>query len=184
MLDTIQATFEFPGGVCLNYDATLGNSFEGAYEVLYGTSAAVLFRDGKAWMFKEVDSPLFGWEVYAAKDQFYKDTGIALAVDASKPKPAGAQAPPLIATTPLYAALQTFALNAIDFIQTTKDYIEAYGKDDVEGLHENLAKEVRHRPAAGYTEGYQAAVTAIKANEAILGARRVDIPPDLYELGS
>jgi len=29
-------------------------------------------------MFKEVDSPLLGWEVYARKENFYKETGIAL----------------------------------------------------------------------------------------------------------
>jgi len=89
--DTVQAAFEFPGGVRLIYDATLGNSFDGAYEMLYGANAAVMFREGKAWMFKEVDSPLFGWEVYAGKDQFYKETGITLVVDASKPKPPAGQ---------------------------------------------------------------------------------------------
>ena len=62
--------------------------------MLYGGDAAImmrgsdpnlLLRDSKAWMFKEVDSALLGWEVYAAKVQFYKDTGIALMADASKP---------------------------------------------------------------------------------------------------
>ena len=65
--DTVQAVLEFPAGVRMIYDATLANSFDGEYELLFGSDAAVMMRDGKAWMFKEVDSPLLGWEVYAAK---------------------------------------------------------------------------------------------------------------------
>ena len=39
--DSIQATFEFPSGTLLNYDATLANSFDADYEMLYGTDRAV-----------------------------------------------------------------------------------------------------------------------------------------------
>ena len=46
---------------------------------------------------------------------------------------------------------------------------------------EQLAK-VQKRPAAGYLEGYQATVAAIKANEAILAGQRVELKPDLFEL--
>ena len=180
--DTIQASFEFPGGVSLIYDATLGNSFDAAYEMFYGTNAAVMFRDGKTWMFKEVDSPLLGWEVYAGKDQFYKETGITLLADASKPKPPGGQAPDPLTTTALFSALQTFARNGNDLIAAKKDYLEAYGDADLEGLNEHLSKDVPRRPAAGYLEGFQATVTAIKANEAVLARRRVAIKPELYEL--
>jgi predicted dehydrogenase len=180
--DTVQAIFEFPGGVRLIYDATLGNSFEAAYEMLYGANAAVMFRDGKTWMFKEVDSPLLGWEVYAGKDQFYKDTGIALVADASKPKPTGAQAPDPLTTTPLFSALQTFAGNGSYLTAEKKRYIEDVGEADVEGLNEHLSKDVKLKPAAGCLEGFQATVTVIKANEAILAGRRVAIKPELYEL--
>src|SRR5262249_25843182 len=66
--DTVQAMVEFPGGVYLSYDATLANSFDSDYEMFYGSDAAIMLRGSKAWMFKEVDSPLLGWEVYAKKD--------------------------------------------------------------------------------------------------------------------
>ena len=180
--DTVQASFEFPGGVCLNYDASLCNSFDAAYEMLYGSNAAVMFRDGKTWLFKEVDSPLLGWEVYAAKDQFYKDTGIALVADASKPKPAGGQAIDPITLTPLYSALNNFTRNAIDMIAAKSQFIEAFGDGDVEGLNEHLATKVPLRPAANYLEGYQASVAVIKGNEAILTGKRVLIKPEMYEL--
>ena len=82
--DTVQAVLEFPGGVQMIYDATLANSFDGEYEMLYGSDAAIMMRESKAWMFKEVDSPLLGWEVYADKVTFYKETGIALVAGKSK----------------------------------------------------------------------------------------------------
>jgi predicted dehydrogenase len=91
--DTVQAVFEFPsksesGGmndsVHFIYDVTLCNSFDSEYEIYYGTDAAVMIRDDKAWKFKEADAPLVGWEVYARKDLFYTESGVALVADATK----------------------------------------------------------------------------------------------------
>ncbi|MEK7707362.1 MAG: Gfo/Idh/MocA family oxidoreductase, partial [Verrucomicrobiota bacterium] len=107
--DTVQLIVEHASGVRLIYDATLANSFDSDYEIYYGTDAAVMLRDSKAWMFKEVDSPLLGWEVYARKDSFGKETGIALVADASKSAKEGAagteEAPPAV---PLQFALEAF----------------------------------------------------------------------------
>ena len=41
-------------------------------------------RERRGWMFKEVDSPLLGWEVYARKETFFKEVGIVLAANATK----------------------------------------------------------------------------------------------------
>jgi predicted dehydrogenase len=183
--DTVQAVLEFPGGVQMIYDATLVNSFEGEYEMLYGSDAAVMMRENKAWMFKEVDSPLLGWEVYAAKTTFYKDTGIALVAGASKPPPVDAQGNPVqpdpLTTSALFSALGNFLRNATDLGAAAEDYKSSYGTDDVDGLMEHLAK-VPRRAAAGFLEGFQATVTAVKANEAILGAKRIELKPEWYEL--
>jgi hypothetical protein len=43
--------------------------------------------------------------------------------------------------------------------------------------------KVQRRPAAGYLEGFQTAVTAIKANEAVLTGQRITLKPEWYELG-
>ena len=181
--DTVQAVLEFPGGVQMIYDATLVNSFDGEYEMLYGSDAAVMMRENKAWMFKEVDSPLLGWEVYAAKTTFYKDTGIALVAGASKPPPVDAQGNPVqpdpLTTSALFSALGNFLRNATDLGAAAEDYKSSYGVEDVDGLMEHLAK-VPRRAAAGYLEGFQAAVTAVKANEAILGAKRIELKPEWY----
>jgi predicted dehydrogenase len=183
--DTVQLVLEFPKDVRMIYDATLANSFDGEYEMLYGSDAAIMMRESKAWMFKEVDSPLLGWEVYAAKVQFYKDTGIALVADASKPKPAGAQPQPgqevPFTNTPLSFALDNFLANAVTLKTTADDYRASYGTDDVDGLVEQLSK-VSRKPAAGYLEGFQAVVTAVKANEAIATGKRIELKPAWYEL--
>jgi predicted dehydrogenase len=183
VFDTVQALVEYPGGVYLSYDATLANSFDAGYEMFYGTYAAVMLRDNKAWMFKETDSPLLGWEVYAAKQNFYTTTGIALRAGASKSVPTEGAAPEdPITTTPLFFALKNFLKNANDVSVAAKEYKESYGDADVDGLNEHLSKNVHRRPAAGYLEGLQATVTAIKANEAILGGQRIVLKPEWFEL--
>jgi predicted dehydrogenase len=178
--DTIQAVLEYADGVCLNYDATLANSFDASYELFFGSDAAVMIRDTKAWMFKEVDSPLLGWEVYAKKEIFYKETGIALIANASKAVPANEQQSPddQIKSTPVFNALQNFIRNAADLTARAEDMKESLGEVD----KDELAK-VPRRAAAGFTEGYAATVTVIKANEAILSGKPVELKPELYELG-
>ena len=180
--DTVQALMEFPRGVNLIFDATLGNSFDADYEMYYGTDAAVMVRENKAWMFKEVDSPLLGWEVYARKDVFYKETGIALVANASKsvqqaPKPGETEI-----TNPILAnALERFLKNASDVeIALSPETREAF-KDDPDSLGELFSK-VAKKAVAGYLEGYQATVLAIKANEAAMGRTRIEIKPELYKL--
>ena len=142
--DTVQAVFEFPGDVRMIYDATLANSFDGEYEMLYGSDAAVMMRESKAWMFKEVDSPLLGWEVYAAKLTVFNETGIALVAGKSKPPPVDAQGQPIqpdpLTTTPLFYALSNFLLNAAELTQAAEDYKASYGADDVDGMMEQLGK--------------------------------------------
>ena len=182
--DTVQAVFEFPGGVVLTYDATLANSFDGDFAMFYGTDAAVMLRESKAWLFKEVDSPLLGWEVYASKEVFYKETGIVLKANASKSVPANAaqaQESPF-SNTPLFYALQVFLKNGTDVSAKLEDATNLLGPDDAEGIAAEVAK-VHRRAAAGYLEGLQTAVTTIKSNEAILSSQRIVLKPEWYELG-
>lgn len=179
--DTIQSVIEFGGGVNMVYDASLANSFDAEYEVLFGSDAAVMMRENKAWLFKEVDSPLLGWEVYASKETFYKETGIVLKAGASKSvKTENAAQEEPYTNTPLNFALTNFLKNTAEYIAQTEDYANSYG-DDKAGLVEVLAK-VGKRAAASYLDGYRATVTAIKANEAIMTGQRVAIEPGLYEL--
>ncbi|HWX20222.1 MAG TPA: Gfo/Idh/MocA family oxidoreductase [Candidatus Binatia bacterium] len=183
--DTIQVVLEFPGGVNMIYDATLANSFDSEYEMFYGNNAAVMLRDSKAWMFKEVNSPLLGWEVYARKETFYKDTGIALLADASKAVVNDSpEAKKALERTPLDHALENFVLTAADIAGNTQDYVDLNGADDVKGLLEYLSKNVPKRHMCSYLDAYRATVVAIKANEAVMSHQRVLIQPELFALNS
>jgi len=155
--DTIQCVFEYPSGVRLAYDATLNNSFDGAYEMIMGPAFAMMIRDQRGWMYKETDSPLLGWEVYARKDKYGDETGIALVADATKlmsqgkePGKVGAD----VSKSALYQSIEAF-LNSV-----------RSGK----------------KPAATPEIAYQANVVAIKAHEASLTGGRVEIGADAMAL--
>lgn len=160
--DTVQCVLEYPNGFRYVYDATLANSFDGAYEVFMGSDCAMLLRDQRAWMFKETDSPLLGWEVYARKDKLgvgdaTTGTGIALVADATKLIAQGKQPGEVgtdVTKTALYQALQSF----IDCVNTNR------------------------KPSAGALEGYQATVIAHKAHEAVLTGSKISIQPEWLTL--
>lgn len=183
--DTVQAVLEFPKGVHLTCDLTLGNSFDAEYEVLYGAYAAVMMRENRAWMFKEADSPLFGWEVYAQKETFHNETGIILMAGSSKQETwtQKLDAEAKIRATPLYAAVENFIYNVGEQRAAIQDFTEAYGEDEA-ALVEHLKTEVepKRKPGATALEGFQATVTALKANEAALARKRIELASEWYQL--
>jgi predicted dehydrogenase len=178
--DTVQAVVEFPGGVRLSYDAMLGNSFDAMYDILYGSDAAIMIRDNREWLFQEVDCPQMGWEVYARKESFYKASGIVLAANASKlvVKPKEGEKVP--EKTPIYFALENFLRNTVALDNALSDAAELI-KDDPSALPTLLA-DVKKRPAAGYAEGLTATIIGIKANEAVLAGKRIELDKSLFEL--
>ncbi|HWD20406.1 MAG TPA: Gfo/Idh/MocA family oxidoreductase [Verrucomicrobiae bacterium] len=179
--DTVQAVFEYPEGVRTMYDASLCASFENAYEVYYGVDSTIMVRDEKAWLFKEVDAALLGWEVYARKDQFYTETGIALVANATKQSAIGQSATSnAFAYQPIYYALASFTNNVGIVAREVSSYTENYG-DDLSGLPETLS-HLKLQPAASWREGLDATVVAIKANEAILAQQKVAIDSQLFDL--
>ena len=82
--DTVAAEMVWANGVALQWSATLASSYGGQYELLHSVNAAIRLAWTHAWLFKEVDSPTQGWEVYATRQQFYNDEGIVLVADATK----------------------------------------------------------------------------------------------------
>ena len=180
--DTLQALFEFPEGVRFQQDCTLANSFDGDYETFYGSDAALLLRGSKAWMFKEADAPSLGWEVYAKKETFYKETGIALMAGASKQQALTEDTALEIARpSALQHALTNFLRSANDLNVAAEDFINSFGAEDPKALLEHLAS-VPRQPGAGYREGFEATVVALKANEAVTSGRRIELKPDWFEL--
>jgi predicted dehydrogenase len=180
--DTVQAVLEFPGGIQGMYDCTLANSFDGDYELFLGTDAAVMLRASKAWLFKEIDSPLLGWEVYARKDVFYKETGIALVANASKSTGTNEGAEDLPYTnTPLAFALEAFLANVNEVTGAVEDFTATFDTTDKKALEKHLAG-LRQQPAATWREGLEATVVAIKTNEAIVGGKRITFEKNWFEL--
>lgn len=156
--DTVQCVFEYPNGLRVIYEATLANSFDGAYELLQGTHGTILLREQRGWLFKEADSPLLGWEVYARKEQLGHETGIVLIANATK------------------------------IIELGKDPSEVEvveeGKDEFYYSVESFLTAVRkgEPPVCTAQDGFQAAVVAIKANEAVRAGTRIVYEPGWFEV--
>ena len=186
--DTVQINLEYGGGIHAGFDITLCNSFDTDYEMYYGTDAALMVRGSQAWMFKEADAPMLGWEVYAKKDTFFKEVGIYLVANATKLTTVtgsgedDAKDNPYN-DTPLYYALENFVHNAYVHQSGVEDFIAGFGDEDEDVLREYLVElEGSKKPAANYKHGYEANVIACKAHEAILGNKRIEIPSELFEL--
>jgi predicted dehydrogenase len=182
--DTVQAVFEYPGGVLCGYESTLANSFDSDYEMFYGTDSAVMLRGNKAWMFKEVDAPLLGWEVYARKDEFFKESGIALVANATKLVAQGnkpvEEAP--YTNTPLSYALEAFIANSATLGAGVEDFNANFGENP-KALKEYLATLAKSKvPCASYEQGFEANVIAIKANEAITKGQRITFEKEWFEI--
>ena len=166
--DTVQCLVEYPNGLKMSYDASLTNGFDGVYDMYYGTSGSVQMRDQRAWMFKEADAVLVGWEVFARHDDYIigkpqnstglkMGVGIALVADASKQLALGLQ-PGTVGTdvsqTSIYQSLDGFL-----------DTIRANGKPWVNAL-----------------QGYQANVVAAKASEACLTGSKIMLTKEMFEI--
>lgn len=146
--DTISLILEFDDGSFLQYGATIANSYEGAYEVFYGTEAAIKLAWTHGWMFKEADASTQGWEVYANRQQFHNDEGITLIAGATKLAEQGKLKDGVGLPHPsLYYALA--------------DWVGAIGSGGT--------------PACTLDEAARGTVVSIAANEAVRSARPVDI---------
>lgn len=152
--DTISLDLDFGKGVSLAYSATLANSYEGRYEALYGSMAAIRLAWSHGWMFKESDAPTQGWEVYANRQRLYSEDGITLIAGATKLAEQGKLKEGVgLPNSSLYYALA-------DFVKSV-----AEGK-----------------PAAcSADEGLRATVVGIRASEAVKAGGEVAIDPALLK---
>jgi predicted dehydrogenase len=156
--DTIQCVLEYTNKVKLMYSATLASSFSESFTLFQGSNASLMMREKRGWMMKEADSPLLGWEVYARKEQVHNESGICMVADATKILEAGKEPGKDGALEPSQTALY----RAFD----------------------NFAGSIREnrKPLASALEGFQATVSAIKANEATLTGNRITFDKTLFEL--
>jgi hypothetical protein len=119
-------------------------------------------------MFKESDSPVLGWEVFARKDDMVIGdvasgtgirvaSGIALVADATKQLALGKQ-PGAVGTDLTKTALY----------QAITDFLDSIRKNT--------------KPAVGPEEGYQATVVSHKANEAAATGARIVFQKEWFEV--
>ena len=181
--DTVQAVFQYEDGTSFSYEASLATSFDSEYEVLYGSDAAIMLRGNKAWLFKEADSPLLGWEVYARKEQFFKETGIALVADASKSGKQGKGDEEGAGDPPLYYALNNFLANTELIANAVEDFVSTFDANDTKALREYLASIQKSKlPAATWQDGFEATVSALKANEAVMKKTTIKFEKEWFEV--
>ncbi len=155
--DTVQCVFEYPNNTRFVYDATLVSSYEGSYEAIYGSASAVLLRDQKAWMFKEADSAMLGWEVYARKEKVGEEEGIALVANATK-------------------QLQLGKEPGKQEADLTKDALW-YSLEDFANNVKSGAK-----PLAGPEVAFRSVVVASKANEAVVSGSKITFQKEWFDL--
>ncbi len=182
--DTVQAIYEYADGVTMNYEATLGSSFDSQYEVIYGGDSTVLNRGNKAWMFKETDAPLLGWEVYARKEVFGAETGIALIANASKstPQDKGGNLEAPNSEPPIHFAIENFLKNCELYGNSIEDFAATFDVKDTKALSEFLAGVKGRAAAASAQDGFEATVLAIKGAEAVAKRERVKIEKSLFQI--
>ena len=152
--DTIATDLIFADGACMQYMATLANSYQDMHEVFFGTNAAIKLAWSHGWLFKEADAPTQGWEVYANREIFHKDEGITLIADATQLASQGKlQSGVGLPYTSLYYALADFVASI----------------------------ENGSTPACSIAEAARGTAVGIAANEAVVSGREVEV--DLSALG-
>lgn len=184
--DTAQVVFQYGDGTSFNFEASLATSFDSEYEILYGSDAAIMMRGNKAWLFKEADSPLLGWEVYARKEQFFSETGIALVANATKSTKTDAsksQDENAYADAPIYFALEAFLWNTELIATAVEDFVSTFNPNDVKALREYLAGIQKNKlPAANVIDGYESTVMVVKANEAVMKKQLIKFEKEWFEI--
>lgn len=153
--DTVHAELMFENGARFDWDASLGTSYEGQYELLMGTMGTVKLAWSHGWMFKEADAATQGWEVYANRQQFHNDEGITLIAEATKLAAQGKLKEGVgLPNSPLYYALEDFLTSV------------------TEGSPVSCSAE----------EGLRATAVALRANQALRSGDEVAIPEDDFRV--
>lgn len=192
--DSIQAVLEYPEGVLLSYEATLANSFDAEINMFYGTDCAIMQRERRAWMFKEVDAPLLGWEVYAMKENFYKESGIILAAGATKQtsRMDNSKDKPVDEKSALQYGLEAFLIRSAAYSSAVADYADTGADtgdtDDFRKYMSELSQKLDKQLAESKTgaptvqDGYEATIVAIKTNEAIVKGQKIAFSKEWFAI--
>lgn len=177
---TVTCVVQYPEGIRLTYDASLGNSFSGTFELIQGDQSAVMLRGARAWMFKEADAINLGWEVYARKEQVGDDQGIMLVANASKVLAAGFKPEDFIKpkpnATPLFYACDAFLQGIRVGKEKSRPTIPVTKPGEAYSAPEPVAGD------SSAEIGFTATVVALKANEAIKTGTKINFTKEMFTL--
>jgi predicted dehydrogenase len=156
--DTVDCVFEHVKGARVSFSGTLASSMGGSYALFQGDNASLMMREKRAWMIKEADSPLLGWEVYARKEKVLDETGIAMIADATKILAAGQEPGQVGSAEP--------------------------GREPLHLAFEAFFRSIRKGEpvACGPKEAYEATAVALTATQAVRSGSRIPISSELLQL--
>ncbi|HSR68228.1 MAG TPA: Gfo/Idh/MocA family oxidoreductase [Acidobacteriota bacterium] len=160
MPDTVNIVLQYPNGLLSRFEASLANSFRRQYYLINGSEGSILMQPKRSWWFKEADARTLGWEVYATREKIGNEEGIVLRADATKllqdgkiPSQAD-QSGGSLQEDPLHIAVGEFLTS----LRGGKPF-----------------------PATAL-EGFQSAVLAVKAHQAVASGERIEIDAAEFEL--
>jgi len=160
IFDNVQAIFEYPSGVKVQYQSLTTNQHDGFTEQIMGDKGTLILSPGKALLFPEPKSEEIAWADTAKKEEVQGKKAIIL--DASK--------------SPRWQKTKTEG--------TVVGGKEDLGKDDYLLELEDFFRSIRdgHQPLCDKRVALDTCIACIKANEAMGARTRLEIPADLYRV--
>lgn len=165
--DTVQCIFEYPNNIRAVFLCTVASSFGGTYTTVQGIYCSLVVREKRGWIAsKEADCKKDpGWLGYARQEDCFGETGYCIIAGSTALLKAGKEPSKEGSLEPeheaIYLALENFICN-------------------IKQAPRSGENEVPKIP--GPVEGYQAAVVALKANEAVLSASKVAYQSAWFDL--
>jgi len=163
--DTVQCIFEYPNNIRAVFLCTIVSSFSSAYAVFQGSKCSLVVREKRGWITKEAEGEDRGWLRYATKEPCFGETGYCIIAGSTALLKAGKEPSKEGSLEPeheaIYLALENFICNIKQAPRS--------GEDEVPKI-------------PGPVEGYQAAVAALKANEAVLSGSKIAYQSAWFDL--
>jgi len=162
----VQCIFEYPNNIRAVFLCTVVSSFSSAYAVFQGSKCSLVVREKRGWITsKEADCEDRGWLGYARHEDCFGETGYCIVAGSTALLKAGKEPSKEGSLEPeheaLYLALENFICNIKQAPRS--------GEDEVPKI-------------PGPLEGYQAAVVALKANEAVLSGSKAAYQSAWFDL--
>lgn len=159
IFDNVQAIFEYPSGVKVQYQSLTTNQFDGHTEQFMGDQGTVILSTGRAHLFREPRAERLAWEDVATKDTVAGREGIVL--DAAK--------------SPREAAKREEG-QAIGEAEQHKDDYQLELEDFFLSIRDG------HEPLCSSRVALDTCIASIMANDAMDKKCRLEIRPEIYRV--